>query len=294
MASSIDGAQFQIGLGRILSEPDLNERFLADPQGVGAELGLDREQVEALEAAGLPRLRTFAHNLASKRIGLLKKVCPATYELVHRRGRLGELAGGFVRCHRPLASQEHPSRSIRDGFWFVEHLLRLDAAGELGDPLLAEVARFERAMLSVTTLAVALESAEQFAARAAELSGLDREEMLAAYPRQGIHARVEEFGVDVVEVIRALGEEEPIDEVEAAETIVLFSKLPGWRNVRSAAISRRTARLLELCTGVSTTRHVVARLLAESLVEEEPEVFADGCLSMLTQLVQLNAVTFDR
>jgi hypothetical protein len=294
MASSIEGAEFQMALGRILAEPDLNERFLADPRGVGGELGLDGEQIAALEHAGLARLRSFAHSLWSKRIGLLKKICPATYELVEQRGRLAELAGRFVREHPPREAREHSSRTIRDGFWLIDFLLRLEETGELGDPLLAEVARFERAMLEVTARVEAVESAARFQEAAGEKPEMTREEMLAARPRRGVHCRVEVFTVDIVEVIRALGEGRPPEDPSPGESIVLFSKMPGRRNVRYATVNAQTRQLLELCDGVATCREIIARMLRLSLVDKDPEAYAESCLGLLTRLAQINAVTFDR
>lgn len=298
--SRIDGREFQVAFGRILAEPDLNERFVADPGAVGDELGLDDEQIAALTSIGLERLSEFSHRLASKRIGLLKKVCPATYERAHQARRLGELAGGFVRSHPPIESKDYPSRTIRDGFWFIDHLLALDEAGTLDDPLLADVARFERALLTVTALAESVESATAFEQAARELEEATRQELLEARPRTGPHAAIERFGREITEVIKALGAEQAPDAVhegpprDDAEQIVLFSKLPGWRNVRYAAINRLTRDLLAECDGFSTSREIAARLLRQSLVERDPQDFAESCLGVLTRLTQMNVLTFDR
>lgn len=292
MASSIDELEFQTAFGRILSEPELNERFVEDPSGVGAELGLDAGQVAALESAGLSKLKAFSHNLSSKRVGLLKKVCPATYELIHQRKRLGQLAGQFVRRHPPRESKEYPNRTIRDGFWFVDYLTELQSKGELEDDLIGEVARFERSMLAVSSLDEALQSAEAFSKQAEENMELTREQMLARRPRRGGHTRIESFDVDMIEVIRSLGESQKIEQPSPRKTIVLFSKMPGWRNVRYANINERTRDLLEACDGFSTCREIIAQQLKGSLIDRDPNSFAESCLGLLTRLAQMNAVTF--
>ncbi|MEM9557153.1 MAG: hypothetical protein AAGC60_23040 [Acidobacteriota bacterium] len=298
--ATLDDAAFQRTFGRILAEPGLNERFIASPREVGRELGLDDAQIAALEATGLDKLRAFSHNLLSKRVGLLKKVCPAVYERAHQTKRLVPLASGFVRSHPPLESKEYSSRTTRDGFWFIDYLLSLDAEGSLDDPLLAEVARFERAMLSVSALEASLESSADFLESAARVDALERDALLAARPRRGPHTVIETFGRDIVEVIRSLGEgREPAETLEGpappgVERIVLFSKIAGWRNVRYAEINRQTRDLLELCDGMSTTREIAARQLRQSHSTKDFDAYADSCLGLLRKLTQINVITFDR
>ena len=293
MASCIDEIDFQRAFARILSEPEINQRFLKDPLKTGAELGLDAEQVAAIESVGLPRLHDFAENLASKRFGLIAKVCPATHALVERRGRLLELAKRFLRANPPHLSEQYSSRTIRDGYWFLEMLHQMDEEGALNDPLLADVARFERAMLLVSTDLAALESSQAFWDAAQERPDMSYDEMLASQPRLGLHTRIEAFQSDITEVIRALGSQQPLPELSSQPVIMLFSKQPGWRNISYAKINARTRELLERCDGISSCRQIIAGLLRDELVEKNAETFAERCFRILHNMAQINVLTFD-
>ncbi len=298
--SSIDGIAFQTALGRILAEPEINDRFVADPQATGAELGLDAEQIAALESAGVGRLRAFAHSLYSKRSELLRKVCPATCELLHQRGRLPALAGRFVREHPPIESREHSSRTLRDGFWFLEFLCRLQTQGEFDDPLVVEVARFELAWLSVTAREAALESAIAFQQAAERHASLTKDDMLAAQPRRGSHCRIEAFTVDILDVVHALAEGRAPEsstgtspESDAEPTLVLFTKLPGWRNVRYAKVNEPTRQVFDRCDGRASCRQIIAHLHRERVLDDDPDAFGDRCLALFARLAKINAITFE-
>jgi hypothetical protein len=297
--ASIDGLAFQTALGRILAEPAINDRFVADPQGTGAALGLDAAQIAALEAAGVHRLRAFAHSLYSKRIELLRKVCPGTYELLQQRAQLAALAGRFVREHAPIESREYDSRTLRDGFWFLEFIVRLQERGELSDPLVAEVARFELAWLSILGRSGAVESAVAFHDAATRNGARTRDEILAARPRRGGHARIEAFSLDILPVMRALGEKRPPPASsgsgadDAEPTLVLFVKWPGWRNVRYATVNDATRQLFELCDGRATTHQIIAGLWRERSTHDELDAFTTRCLGLVERLAQINAITFE-
>lgn len=287
---ALDDAAFQWALARLLTEPALAERLLAEPEAAAQALGLDAQQVQALMTAGPRRLRNFAHSLASKRLGLLHKTCPATDARLQQHPRRRELQARFLREHPPLETPEYPNRSLRDGFWMTAFLVRLQAEGELNDALLGDVARFEHALLQVTSLAEALDNAERWDRELrADPDGPAAEALWAARPVRGAHVRVEHFAGDIVGAIKRLVDKLPVDALEARPCSILFSKQPGWRNVRYASINALTHALLMSCDGARTTADVVEHL-ARSHGRLEDAAFAQGCLETLRRLRSMNVL----
>jgi hypothetical protein len=60
-------ADVEAFLARLLVDPDLRERFLADPERVAAEQGLSPEEARALAATNPDDLRNAARSFAHKR-----------------------------------------------------------------------------------------------------------------------------------------------------------------------------------------------------------------------------------
>jgi hypothetical protein len=289
---SLDDAAFQWALARLLTEPALADGLLREPSAVAAQLGLDEGQIQGLAVAGGGRLRAFAHSLAGKRMGLLRKTCPATDTLLHQRGRQRELAARFLREHPPLEAREYPNRSLRDGFWMTALLMRMQADGELNDPLLADVARFEHTLLTVTSLSEALESAAAWDLAAhAGAPATEGAAVWDVYPTCGPHVRIERFVCDVVVAVRRLSEGQPVGRPDDTPCLILFSKQPGWRNVRYASVNALTHALLLLCDGGTTIGGIVERLGA-TRDGAEPAAFARDCLATLLKLRDINVLRF--
>ena len=302
----VDAPEFQIALTRVLVEPAVRRRFMADPQTEGRALGLDEAQIGALVTAGLQEIRTFALEVAGKRLSLLAKVIPATYRLLEVEGRLHDIGHRFADELIPREAPEYSNRTMRDGFWMLGLLDRMLAEGETCRHL-AEVVRFERAELTLLSTVALVESAKAFrrafdasvamlpqaASASAPPQAAPRpavEEVLAARPRLGQHARVLRFACNVVELVRRLLEKASLDEIRAQPTLVLFSKAPGFRNVHHLAINERTRRLIELCDGTRTTAELAA-LLSPGAAGEDSGRQAAGCAEVVWRLAELNAVT---
>ena len=60
-------AEVEAFLARLLVDPDLRERFLADPEPVAAAQGLSAEEARALAAMNADDLRNAARSFAHKR-----------------------------------------------------------------------------------------------------------------------------------------------------------------------------------------------------------------------------------
>ena len=59
--------QLEAFLARLLTDPRLRERFLADPMAIAEADGLSPDQCRALAAVPAPDLRTAARSFAHKR-----------------------------------------------------------------------------------------------------------------------------------------------------------------------------------------------------------------------------------
>ncbi|MDC0707556.1 DUF692 family protein [Stigmatella sp. ncwal1] len=285
----MDELKFQTALARLLVEPALRKRFLATPQAVGAELSLGEEQTAALLAVGAEHLSSFAHDLASKRLSLLAKAAPASCKWLQNRGLWHELAHRFVDDHAPLFSPEFVNRSVRDGFWFLRMLDQvLVERPELLTPL-GDIVRFERAQLELSSTVAPVQSAKDFRQAYEATPAPGTEALLAARPRTGPHVRVERFGCDVVELVRRINAGQDPQEVPGTATAVLFTKAPGFRNVRHLAINERTRSLLALCDGTRTTVEIAAQLSRSAGSGKPQEALA--CAEVIRRLHELNALT---
>jgi hypothetical protein len=285
----VDDRRLQIALTRVLVDPAVRRRFLADPEAEGLALGLDRTQARALVEAGPERIRTFAMEVASKRFSLLRKVTPGTYRLLEAAGRLHDVSHRFAEEHLPEEAPQFPNRTVRDGFWLLGLVDRMIAEGEACRHL-ADVARFERIELTLISTATLVQSARAFRRAVEAAPPSSPEAVLDARPRLGPHARVEQFACNVIDLVRRLMEKEPIDAVRAEPTLVLFSKAPGFRNVHHLAINERTRRLIELCDGARTTAEIAASL-SPGAAGQEMDRRAAGSAEVVRRLVDLNAVT---
>ncbi|WP_242589541.1 DUF692 domain-containing protein [Corallococcus macrosporus] len=281
----VDAPEFQSALARVLVEAGLGRRLAKNPQAVGEELGLQPEQTEALVAVGAEALTTFAHDLASKRLMLVSKMAPASCRWLQDRKLWHELSHRFVDEYTPRHTPEFVNRTVRDAFWFLQLLERVvEQRPELRAPL-ADIARFERVQLELSSVAVPVQSARDFRRAYESRPAPGLEEMLAARPVTGPHIRVERFGCDVTQLVRRINEGRNVgDESPGKPTVVLFTKAPGFRNVRHLAINERTQRLIELCDGTRTTAELAALL--------SPATGMLPFVEALRRLYELNALTF--
>ncbi|WP_240486709.1 DUF692 family multinuclear iron-containing protein [Hyalangium minutum] len=285
-----DAHVFQTALARLLVEDGLRKRFFAAPPAVGEELGLGPEQVEALLAVGAGHLNTFAHDLSSKRLSLITKAAPASCRWLQLHKLWHDVSHRFTEEHAPRHSPEFVNRTVRDGFWFLQLLSRvLEERPELRFPL-EDILRFERVQLELCSTVAPVETALEFRRAFESRAAPGVEELAAARPLSGPHVRVERFGCDVVELVRRLNAGEATEEVPLKPSLVLFSKAPGFRNVRHLAINERTSALLALCDGSRTTAEIAARLSPGAAGEASAQEVR-SCAEVVRRLMELNALT---
>jgi hypothetical protein len=292
--STLDTTEFQAALARLLVDPAALQRFAADAEGAGRELGLSAEQVDALKFAGIDRLRYFAHELAEKRLVMSSKLCAGTFELLRRHDLLRVVAPRFAREHLPRESPEHATRTVRDFFWLAETLERMMASGELSCPWLEDVLRCEllQARLS-TSLDLARSSTEHQELHDAWPSPRP-DELLALRPRRGDHAVVATFSCDVVTLLKELSQHAERIETEAQPTTLLLVKRGGFRKVQIVRINDATRRLIELCDGTRTVREIVAQLSRAEATPEGSARRAEGSVKIIGEMYRLGAIRLEK
>ncbi|MCP3065172.1 DUF692 domain-containing protein [Myxococcus sp. K38C18041901] len=288
----VDEPRFQAALARLIVDPGLRQRFLEAPAATCASLELSAPATEALLQAGPAHIDLFGREVSAKRFALLAKIAPATLKLLQKERLLHGLTTRFVTTYLPRESREFPNRSVRDGFWLLDLVERMFADGEFQLAHLRDIARFERAQLSLYSTQPPVESAlAARAARDARPEPTDAE-LLTARPRLGAHTQVERFGCDVIEAIRRVTSGASLEDVATTPTLILFLKAPGWRNVQPMGINERTATVLALCDGQCTTAELLARLASRGSTEDKDRTEAGG-LKLIRDLYRLGALMLD-
>ena len=291
--SSIDSAEFQGALARILVDPKIRSRFLSDPDSEGRRLGLDEEQIEALRFAGLDRIHDFADALVEKRLSLIVKSCPCTHKLLVQKDLLMRAVKRFATDFLPVEAPEFPTRAVRDGMWMTEMLIEMLDEGEMECRHLRDVALCERTQLMMASMPELVESAISFQKAFQSRPELSRDEMLSMRPFRGPHARVEEFSSNVVEVMQRLSRDEELPDLPEETVLLLFSKSPGWRQVKFARINHLTRQLLVFCDGTRTSGEIVDAIHESRPSDSDPGRLTETCLGTLYRLYRLFAITFD-
>ncbi|WP_438036422.1 DUF692 domain-containing protein [Sorangium sp. So ce204] len=284
-----DRIAFQVAFARLLVEPQLRARFLAHPHDVARELGLPEDAVEALCHPGPDGLGAFAHQLESKRFRLISRLSPALCRLLERLGAIAHVQREFSRRRPPVESPEHASRTIRDAYWVQEVALELVQEGGIESELVEDVTRFEQALLELTTNPDAVASARSCDSLRASAQELSTAGLLDGYPAAGRHAFVRRFASQIIWVIRAIMEDQPLDAPPRHPTSVLFVKQVGLRNVLYFEINALTEQLIALCDGERTTREIIARL-GERFRSLAGPPGADKTVDMLRLLIARNAL----
>jgi hypothetical protein len=130
-------ADFQTVLARLFTDATLRARFLADPTGVGGELGLPPGLLSEKQ------IQLFAESLVSKRHLEVQKLLPMTNRLYGE-----EFGGHFVRyAVAPMTDSLQKHR--QDALAFAKFLLAQNAPGRT--PWAREILRYETASLQFYT-----------------------------------------------------------------------------------------------------------------------------------------------
>lgn len=110
--------QQQQVLARLLTDPEFRAHFEQDGPATLASLGLELKDREALLALAQKQLQLFAESLLQKRLHMVQKLLPRSYELMGETFR--DLFRRYASQPIPDTSQKH----LHDALQFVRFLRR--------------------------------------------------------------------------------------------------------------------------------------------------------------------------
>lgn len=131
----------QLLLARFYTDATLRNRFIADPEAVAREFGLDSHQSSEFAQLSARQVSFFADSLIRKRLGEVCKLLPLTRTALGIR--FDSLFRRFAQCHRLHMPKLHQSDAIAFCA-FLEKAARADFPEK---PWALDMARFEAACL---------------------------------------------------------------------------------------------------------------------------------------------------
>ena len=128
----------EAALARLYTDPELRERFFADPAAVAAAMGLGPDDASRVARVDRGQVEAFAESLVIKRFGEVRPALPRSLAALGDealRERFFAFAAGFL----PTGAHKH----VADALAFADHL-----ASTLEGPA-RDAARFDRAVLGL-------------------------------------------------------------------------------------------------------------------------------------------------
>jgi hypothetical protein len=186
-------AETQKALARIYTDSDLRERFFADPQAVGRQLGLASDESARLAQIPPQQAAYFAASLLNKRIHEVAKLLPLSARLLGQQFR--KLFREYAQTGVPSGTKKHTEDAISFAA-YAERSQRLQDCAP---------------------------------AWTIELLGYESESLRAAKPKP--HLRWRRFRYPVHEIARRLSQGEQVSEQLETCPVVLLWFRPS-RNAR--------------------------------------------------------------
>jgi hypothetical protein len=102
--------QTQQVLAQLYTNTELRKRFFANPQTVGAELGLSDEDINQLSQLSAQQLNVFANSLKWKRLGEVRELLPRTARVLGKN--FNDLFWRYAETHIPQGIKKHQEDAI--------------------------------------------------------------------------------------------------------------------------------------------------------------------------------------
>ncbi|BAY09312.1 hypothetical protein [Calothrix sp. NIES-2098] len=103
-------AQTQQVLAQLYTNSELRQRFFANPQIVGAELGLSDEETQQLSQISAQQVNIFANSLKWKRLGEVRELLPRTARVLGKN--FNDLFWRYAETHLPQGVKKHREDAI--------------------------------------------------------------------------------------------------------------------------------------------------------------------------------------
>lgn len=135
-------AEIQRVVAQLYTNTILRERFFADPQSVGQELGLCAEEIEQVAQLSVKQVTLFANSLHSKRFGELRHLLPLATRLLGKQ--CFPLFLRYAETYNPTGVKKHRE----DALHFANFLAQLAQTGQIEPDWMSEVIHYEKNWLS--------------------------------------------------------------------------------------------------------------------------------------------------
>lgn len=136
-------AQTQQVLAQLYTNSELRKRFFANPQAVGAQLGLSDDEIQQLSQLCQIRVNLFANSLKWKRLGEVRELLPRTAQVLGKN--FTTLFWRYAQTYLPQGIKKHRSDAIA----FANFILKV-APEEGIDPPRLDLVRYEKAWLKAS------------------------------------------------------------------------------------------------------------------------------------------------
>ncbi|MBD2213559.1 hypothetical protein H6G64_19440 [Calothrix sp. FACHB-156] len=134
-------AQTQQILAQLYTNTELRNSFFANPQVVGAELGLSDAEIENLSQLSAPQVNLFASSLKWKRLNLLSKLLPLTASALGKNFKT--LFWRYAETYIPQGIKKHR----QDAIAFADFIVKTSQQEGLEPIWLSDLVRYEQAWL---------------------------------------------------------------------------------------------------------------------------------------------------
>ncbi|MEH2378531.1 MAG: hypothetical protein V7K27_06450 [Nostoc sp.] len=134
-------AQTQEVLAQLYTNTDLRERFFANPQAVGAELGLSCDEAQKLAQLSAQEVNIFANSLKWKRLGEVREQLPRTARVLGKN--FTTLFWRYAQTHLPKGIKKHREDAIA----FANFIVEVAQQEDINPPWVSDLVRYEKTWL---------------------------------------------------------------------------------------------------------------------------------------------------
>jgi hypothetical protein len=103
-------AQTQQVLAQLYTNTELRNRFFANPQSVGRDLGLSEADIQQLSQLSSQQVNMFANSLKWKRLGEVRELLPRTARVLGKK--FNDLFWQYAETHIPQGIKKHREDAI--------------------------------------------------------------------------------------------------------------------------------------------------------------------------------------
>ncbi|BBD67325.1 hypothetical protein NIES4072_53810 [Nostoc commune NIES-4072] len=134
-------AQTQEVLAQLYTNTDLRERFFANPETVGAELGLSCDEAQKLAQLSAKEVNIFANSLKWKRLGEVRQLLPRTARALGKN--FTALFWRYAQTHVPKGIKKHKEDAIA----FANFIFKVAQEENLDPFWISDLVRYEKTWL---------------------------------------------------------------------------------------------------------------------------------------------------